>query len=50
MEYIKRDIESTILDVSDYYAAVIVTGSCQVGKTTTLRHLAEPKLHSVWAL
>jgi len=40
MEYIKRDIESTILDVSKSYAALIVTGARQVGKTTTLRHLA----------
>ena len=41
MEYIKRDIESTILDVSKSYAAIIITGPRQVGKTTTLRHLIE---------
>ena len=41
MQYIKRDIESTILDVSKYYAALILTGPRQVGKTTTLRRLAE---------
>jgi predicted AAA+ superfamily ATPase len=41
MEYIKRDIELTIMDVSKSYAAIIVTGPRQVGKTTTLRHLAE---------
>ena len=41
MEYIKRDIELTIREVSKSYAAVIVTGPRQVGKTTTLRQLAE---------
>jgi predicted AAA+ superfamily ATPase len=40
MTYLKRDIESTILDVSKNYAAVMVTGPRQVGKTTTLRRLA----------
>jgi predicted AAA+ superfamily ATPase len=37
--YIKRDIEQTILDVSQSYSAVIVTGPRQVGKTTTLKQL-----------
>ena len=41
MEYIKRDIESTILEVSKSYAAVIITGPRQVGKTTTLRQLSD---------
>ena len=41
MGYIKRDMESTILDVSKSYAALIITGPRQVGKTTTLRRLAE---------
>jgi predicted AAA+ superfamily ATPase len=41
MAYIERSIESTILDVSKNYAAVMVTGPRQVGKTTTLRRLAE---------
>jgi len=40
MEYIKRDIESTILEVTKSYAALILTGPRQVGKTTTLRQLA----------
>ena len=40
-EYIKRDIESTILDVSNSYAVIIITGPRQVGKTTTLRKLKE---------
>ncbi|MDR2620270.1 MAG: AAA family ATPase, partial [Propionibacteriaceae bacterium] len=42
MAYIKRDIESVILDVSKNYAAVMVSGPRQVGKTTTLRQLADP--------
>jgi len=41
MNYINRDIESTILEVSKSYASIIVTGPRQVGKTTTLRRLAE---------
>ena len=41
MNYIKRDIESTILEVSESYSAIIITGPRQVGKTTTLRKLAE---------
>jgi len=39
MEYIKRDIEATILDVTKSYAALILTGPRQVGKSTTLRKL-----------
>jgi len=39
MEYIKRDIESLILDAAKSYSAVIITGPRQVGKTTTLRRL-----------
>ena len=39
MDYIKRDIEALILEVSKSYSAVIVTGPRQVGKTTTLRRL-----------
>ena len=39
MDYIKRDIETLIIDVSKSYSAVIITGPRQVGKTTTLRRL-----------
>lgn len=39
MDYIKRDIEKTIIEASSSYPAVLVTGPRQVGKTTTLRHL-----------
>jgi len=39
MDYIKRDIESLILDAANSYSAVIITGPRQVGKTTTLRKL-----------
>ena len=39
MEYIKRDIDSLVLEVSKSYSAVIITGPRQVGKTTTLRRL-----------
>jgi len=39
MEYIERDIEPLVLDVSKSYSAVIITGPRQVGKTTTLRRL-----------
>ena len=39
MEYIKRDIDSLVQEVSRSYSAVIITGPRQVGKTTTLRRL-----------
>ena len=41
MDYIRRDIEKTIIEASESYSALIVTGPRQVGKTTTLRRLAE---------
>lgn len=37
--YIKRHIEGTINEVSEMYAAVIVTGPRQVGKTTVLKEV-----------
>ena len=40
MTYIPRDIEATILAVAESYAALILTGPRQVGKSTTLRHLS----------
>ena len=39
MEYIKRDIDSLVLEVSKSYSAAIITGPRQVGKTTTLRRM-----------
>jgi predicted AAA+ superfamily ATPase len=42
MTYINRDIEAIILETAKSYAALIMTGPRQVGKSTTLRYLAEP--------
>lgn len=42
MKYIKRDIEAVILEVTKSYAAMILTGPRQVGKSTTLRNLSTP--------
>ncbi|MDR2525490.1 MAG: DUF4143 domain-containing protein [Oscillospiraceae bacterium] len=42
MAYMKRDIEAVILEVTGSYAALIVTGARQVGKSTTLRQLSAP--------
>lgn len=39
MPYIKRDLESKILTLSNEYAAVMITGPRQVGKTTILKQL-----------
>ncbi|HJJ36086.1 MAG TPA: ATP-binding protein [Methanocorpusculum sp.] len=39
--YIQRAIEHDILQTSATFPVVLVTGPRQVGKTTTLRHLAE---------
>jgi predicted AAA+ superfamily ATPase len=41
MSYIKRDLEATILEVAKSYAAMILTGPRQVGKSTTLRKLSD---------
>jgi predicted AAA+ superfamily ATPase len=40
--YIKRKLEKKILNLSDAFPVVMVTGARQVGKTTLLKHLAEP--------
>ncbi|MBP5255381.1 MAG: ATP-binding protein [Lachnospiraceae bacterium] len=40
MEYIRRHLESRILELSRSYAAILLTGPRQAGKTTMLRALA----------
>jgi len=42
--YIKRDLEATILEAAQYFPVITVTGPRQSGKTTMLRHLF-PSLH-----
>lgn len=44
MNYIKRDIEPTILEAANYFPVITVTGPRQSGKTTMLRHVF-PHLH-----
>ena len=39
--YIRREMESSLLALSDQMPAILVCGSRQVGKTTLLLHLAE---------
>jgi hypothetical protein len=39
MSYIKRDMEKIILELTDQYPAILVTGPRQVGKTTMLQKL-----------
>ena len=41
MKYIKRHLEDKVLSLSKSYAAILVTGPRQSGKTTMLRNLAE---------
>ncbi len=41
MEYIRRHMESLILELSRSYSAILLTGPRQAGKTTMLRELAE---------
>jgi predicted AAA+ superfamily ATPase len=40
--YIKRTIESTILDISSQFPVLLISGPRQVGKTTVLKQLSEP--------
>lgn len=42
--YIKRKIESTILEAAKYFPVITVTGPRQLGKTTMLKHIF-PHLH-----
>ncbi len=39
MDYIKRDIESKIVYLSQEYPCLLITGPRQVGKTTVLHRL-----------
>ena len=39
IDYIHREIETTIMEASDYYSVISVTGPRQSGKSTLLRHL-----------
>lgn len=41
MAYIKRDLESEILTLSEEYSGIIITGPRQVGKTTVLKQLMD---------
>lgn len=41
MPYINRDIEQTLLQVSEQFKVVLVTGPRQVGKTTMMKKLME---------
>ena len=41
MKYIHRDLESVISEVTKEYPVVLVTGPCQVGKTTMLQQMME---------
>lgn len=42
MQYIRRAMESSILKASTQYPVVMVCGQRQTGKSTMLRHIAEP--------
>lgn len=42
MRYIKRAMEDSVLKASTQYPVVMVCGQRQTGKSTMLRHLAEP--------
>ena len=43
MDYIKRDIETTINDLIKEYSCILVTGPRQVGKSTLLEHIDETR-------
>ena len=39
MEYISRSIEPTVLEMSNYFPVIVITGPRQSGKTTLINHL-----------
>ncbi|MDQ2087564.1 AAA family ATPase [Herbivorax sp. ANBcel31] len=39
--YIKRDLEKVVINTSNTFPVVLITGSRQVGKTTLLKKLSE---------
>lgn len=41
MAYLHRVLETSFLELSDFFKVVLLTGARQTGKTTMLRHLAE---------
>lgn len=41
MSYIKRDMEKIVLELSEQYPAILITGPRQVGKTTMLQNVME---------
>ena len=41
MAFIKRDLAKKIVELSDDYACILLTGPRQVGKTTLLRELMQ---------
>lgn len=47
MKYIKRDMESLILTLSQEYSCILITGPRQVGKTTMLEHIMAEDRHVV---
>ena len=47
MAFIKRDMAGKIVELSKEYACLLVTGPRQVGKTTLLRELMEPRRNYV---
>lgn len=46
MDYLKRNLESTFLEMSGVFKCVVVLGARQVGKSTMLKHLCEKQQRS----
>ena len=41
MDYIRRDMEKLVVELSKSYSAILITGQRQAGKTTMLKKLSE---------
>ncbi len=41
--FIRRELEKPFMEANDFFPVLLLTGARQVGKTTFLRNLAEPK-------
>ena len=47
INYITRDMESLVLELTNEYSCILICGPRQVGKTTMLKQIMDPDRHIV---